>query len=144
VHEWAIAATRTADTCANLNRWGDVRTEPSCAVFVRNSCALFLGSAKEALTRDLSVELASHGIRVVGLRPQGMPETRTIKDDFEPRAKASGMTWEQWQELLASRTHPRPLMTLEEMAKVAVFMASDQASGMTGTIVNLTMGSVDD
>ena len=68
-------------------------------------------AAKEALTRDLSAELAPQGIRVVGLRPQGMPETRTIKDAFEPRAKASGMTWEQWQELLASRTHPRRLMT---------------------------------
>lgn len=31
-------------------------------------------SAKESLTRSLSVELAPHGIRVVGLRPQGMPE----------------------------------------------------------------------
>jgi enoyl-[acyl-carrier-protein] reductase (NADH) len=35
-------------------------------------------------------------------------------------------------------------MTLAEMADVAVFMASDKASGMTGTIVNLTMGSLDD
>src|SRR5262249_38696816 len=70
-------------------------------------------AAKEALTRDLSAELAPHGIRVVGLRPQGMPETRTIKEAFEPRAKATGMTWEQWQQLLASRTHPRRLMTLE-------------------------------
>src|SRR5262245_42648818 len=101
-------------------------------------------AAKEALTRDLSAELAPHGIRVVGLRPQGMPETRTIRDAFEPRAKASGMTWEQWQELLAGRTHPRRLMALEEMANMAVFMASDKASGMTGTTVNLTMGSLDD
>jgi NAD(P)-dependent dehydrogenase (short-subunit alcohol dehydrogenase family) len=101
-------------------------------------------AAKEALTRDLSVELAPHGIRVVGLRPQGMPETRTIKDAFVPRAKATGMTWEQWQDLLASRTHPRRLMTLAEMADVAVFIASDKASGMTGTTVNLTMGSLDD
>jgi len=101
-------------------------------------------AAKEALTRDLSAELAPHGIRVVGLRPQGMPETRTIRDAFEPRAKATGMTWEQWQEFLASRTHPRRLMTLEEMANMAVLMASDRASGMTGTTVNLTMGSLDD
>jgi NAD(P)-dependent dehydrogenase (short-subunit alcohol dehydrogenase family) len=101
-------------------------------------------AAKEALTRDLSAELAPHGIRVVGLRPQGMPETRTIRDAFEPRATATGMTWEQWQEFLASRTHPRRLMTLEEMANVAVFMASEKASGMTGTTVNLTMGSLDD
>jgi NAD(P)-dependent dehydrogenase (short-subunit alcohol dehydrogenase family) len=101
-------------------------------------------AAKEALTRELSAELAPQGIRVVGLRPQAMPETHTIKEAFEPRAKASGMTWEQWQEFLASRTHPRRLMTLAEMADVAVFMASDKASGMTGTIVNLTMGSLDD
>ena len=101
-------------------------------------------AAKEALTRDLSAELAPHGIRVVGLRPQGMPETRTIKEAYEPRAKATGMTWEQWQEFLAARTHPRRLMTLAEMADVAVFMASDKASGMTGTTVNLTMGSFDD
>jgi NAD(P)-dependent dehydrogenase (short-subunit alcohol dehydrogenase family) len=101
-------------------------------------------AAKEALTRDLSAELAPQGIRVVGLRPQGMPETESLKEAFEPRAKSSGMTWEQWQELLASRTHARRLMTLEEMASVAVFMASDQASGMTGTTVNLTMGSLDD
>jgi NAD(P)-dependent dehydrogenase (short-subunit alcohol dehydrogenase family) len=101
-------------------------------------------AAMEALTRSLSAELAPQGIRVVGLRPQGMPETRTIKNAFEPRAKATGLTWEQFQEFLASKTHPRRLMTLEEMANVAVFMASDKASGMTGTTVNLTMGSLDD
>ena len=101
-------------------------------------------AAMEALTRALSAELAPQGIRVVGLRPQAMPETGTIKEAFAPRAKASGMTWEKWQELLASRTHPRRLMTLPELANVAAFMASDQASGMTGTTVNLTMGGLDD
>jgi enoyl-[acyl-carrier-protein] reductase (NADH) len=30
------------------------------------------------------------------------------------------------------------------MANVAAFMASDQASGMTGTVVDLSMGSLDD
>src|SRR5215470_5564577 len=101
-------------------------------------------AAEEALTRVLSAELAPQGIRVVGLRPQAIPETGTLKEAFEARARVSGMTWEQFQELLASRTHPRRLMTLAEVANVAVFMASDNASGMTGTTVNLTMGSLDD
>jgi NAD(P)-dependent dehydrogenase (short-subunit alcohol dehydrogenase family) len=102
-------------------------------------------AAKEALTRQLSAELAPQGIRVVGLRPQAMPESVGSRTRFfESRAQATGMTWEQFQELLASRTHPRRLMTLVEMANVAVFMASDKASGMTGTTVNLTMGSLDD
>ncbi|AVZ71181.1 short-chain dehydrogenase [Streptomyces lunaelactis] len=99
-------------------------------------------AAKEALTRDLSAELAPQGIRVVGLRPHGMPETSTMREVFD--AKASGMTWEQFQEYLASTTHPRRVMALDEVANMAVFMASDKASGMTGTTVNLTMGSLDD
>jgi NAD(P)-dependent dehydrogenase (short-subunit alcohol dehydrogenase family) len=101
-------------------------------------------AAKEALTRELSVELAPHGIRVVGLRPQGIPGTDALEEAFEPRAKASGMTMEQFQELGASRTHTRRLSTLAELASTAVLMASDKASGMTGTTVNLSMGSLDD
>jgi NAD(P)-dependent dehydrogenase (short-subunit alcohol dehydrogenase family) len=101
-------------------------------------------AAKEALTRALSAELAPQGIRVVALRPNGIPETGSLREAFEIRAKALGTTWEQWQESLASRTHARRLSTLAEMANMAVFMASDKASGMTGTMVNLTMGSLDD
>jgi NAD(P)-dependent dehydrogenase (short-subunit alcohol dehydrogenase family) len=99
-------------------------------------------AAKEALTRELSAELAPHGLRVVGLRPHGIPETGSLKEVFE--AKAFDMTWEQWQERLASTTHARRGSTLEELANTAAFMASDRASGMTGTTVNLTMGSLDD
>jgi NAD(P)-dependent dehydrogenase (short-subunit alcohol dehydrogenase family) len=101
-------------------------------------------AAKEALTRNLSAELAPHGIRVVCLRPHGIPETQSMKDVFELKARGSGMTWEQFQGFLASTTHPRRVMALAEVANVAVFMASDRASGMTGTTVNLTMGSLDD
>jgi NAD(P)-dependent dehydrogenase (short-subunit alcohol dehydrogenase family) len=101
-------------------------------------------AAVEALTRDLSAELAPQGIRVVGLRPQGIPETDRIKESFGLYAKASGLSWEQFQESLASRTHTRRLSTLAELANVAVFVASDQAGGMTGTVVNLSMGSLDD
>jgi NAD(P)-dependent dehydrogenase (short-subunit alcohol dehydrogenase family) len=101
-------------------------------------------AAEEALTRVLSAELAPQGIRVVGLRPQAIPETGTLKEAFEVRAKVSGMTWEQFQGSLAAKTHAGRLMTLAEVANVAAFMASDKASGLTGTTVNLTMGSLDD
>jgi NAD(P)-dependent dehydrogenase (short-subunit alcohol dehydrogenase family) len=101
-------------------------------------------AAVEALTRDLSAELAPQGIRVVGLRPQGMPESGTIKEVFGLHAKAWGISWEQFEEMIAGKTHTRRLSTLAEMANVAVFMASDAASAMTGTVVNLSMGSLDD
>jgi NAD(P)-dependent dehydrogenase (short-subunit alcohol dehydrogenase family) len=99
-------------------------------------------AAKEALTRSLSAELAPDGIRVVGLRPHGIPETASMREVYE--LKGAGMSWEQFQAYLASTTHPRRVMTLAEVADTAAFMASDKASGMTGTTVNLTMGSLDD
>lgn len=99
-------------------------------------------AAKEALTRDLSAELAPSGLRVVGLRPHGMPETASMREVYD--LKHTGLSWDQFQQYLASMTHPRRVMTLDEVANVAAFMASDQASGMTGTTVNLTMGSLDD
>ena len=100
-------------------------------------------AAKEALTRDLSLELAPHGIRVVTLRPHGIPETSTMREVFDAKPR-TGMTWEQFQGYLAGTTHPRRVMALEEVAKMAVLMASDGASGLTGTTVNLTMGGVAD
>jgi NAD(P)-dependent dehydrogenase (short-subunit alcohol dehydrogenase family) len=101
-------------------------------------------AAKEALTRDLSAELAPHGIRVVGLRPHGIPETGTMAELAEIRAKSSGLTLAQLTEYFASTTHSRRVMALGEVANMAVFMASDKASGMTGTTVNLSMGALAD
>ena len=102
-------------------------------------------AAKEALTRDLSMEFAPQGIRVVALRPHGIPETGTMKDVFEIKATAmGGINWEQFQGYLAGTTHARRVMTLDEVSNMAVFVASDKASGMTGTTVNMTMGSLDD
>lgn len=100
-------------------------------------------AAKQAMTRDLSYEFAPHGIRVVSLRPHGMPETSTMTRVFESKAQ-SGLTWEQFQGFLAGSTHPRRVMRLAEVANAAAFLASDKASGMTGTTVNLTMGILDD
>src|SRR5262249_29366726 len=100
--------------------------------------------AVEALTRDLSAELAPHGIRVVGLRPDGVPETGTIQEVFGIHAKTLGISWEQFHQMVAGRNHARRLLTLAELANVAVFMASDEASALTGTVVNLSMGALDD
>ena len=80
---------------------------------------------------DLVAELAPQGIRVMNLRPHGMPETFTMKDVH--RIRAPGITYEQFQAYLANSTYPRRAMTLADVANLAVFMASDKASGMTGT-----------
>jgi NAD(P)-dependent dehydrogenase (short-subunit alcohol dehydrogenase family) len=101
-------------------------------------------AGKEGLTRDLSAELAPHGIRVVGLRPHGMPATGTMRRVYDLKADALGISWEQFQAYLGGSTHPQRVMSVDELANVAAFMASDRASAMTGTTVNLTMGALDD
>lgn len=100
-------------------------------------------AAKEAITRDLSLELAPQGIRVVGLRPHGMPETSTMREVFDAKSQ-SDMTWEQFQAYLAGGTHRRRAIEVSELANMAVFLASDRSSAVTGTTVNLTMGGVAD
>jgi hypothetical protein len=66
---------------------------------------------------------------VIGPRPQGIPGTGRIKESFELYAKASGMTWDQFHELLAGKTHTRRLSTLAEMANVAVFWLPIRRAG---------------
>jgi NAD(P)-dependent dehydrogenase (short-subunit alcohol dehydrogenase family) len=100
--------------------------------------------AVEVLTRSLSAELAPHGIRVAGMRADGMPDSATIKEVFGIHAKVLGMEWQQFRDLVASRNHPRRLLSLAEMAKSAAFLVSDEASGLTGTMLNLSLGMLDD
>src|ERR1700752_1585306 len=88
-------------------------------------------AAMEALMRGLSVELAPHGIRVVGLRTTGMPDTARIKEVFRLSATVLGVTAEQFPATIPRRTHTRRLTTLEKLTNVSVFMASDRASAMT-------------
>lgn len=101
-------------------------------------------AAKDQLTRDLSLELAPHGIRVVGLRPHAIPESATMREIYELRASALGVTWEQFTEALAKTAHTRRVSNLDDLAAAAVFVASDKASGLTGTTINLTMGGASD
>ena len=105
--------------------------------------ALAMG-ALEVLTRNLSVELAPHGIRVAGMRADGMPDSPTIREVFDIHSKVYGMSWQQFHDAIAAKNHPRRLLSLAEMAKAATFLASDEASGLTGTMLNLSLGMLDD
>ena len=99
-------------------------------------------AAVVALSRTLSAELAPQGVRVVCLMPNAIPETATIRESFGRYAKATGITPAEYQARLESTTHLRRLTTLVELANAAAFLASDLASAMTGTVVNLSGGTV--
>jgi enoyl-[acyl-carrier-protein] reductase (NADH) len=66
-----------------------------------------------------------------------------MRELFDAKRKAA-MTWEEFEAFLAGSSHPRRVQRLEEVANAAVLVASDGASGLTGTTVNLTMGTTSD
>ena len=88
-------------------------------------------AAIEALSLSLPGELGPQGIRVVCLRPDAIPETWPT-DHIESRT------------YMENGTVLGRLPTLDEVANAAVFLACDRASAMTGTIANLTCGSIMD
>ncbi len=98
----------------------------------------------EALTRVLAAELGPRGVRVVGLRPDGIPETATIDVVFGLHARALGITRDEFTAAMADRTLLKRLPTLAQVASAAVFLASDEASAMTGAVANVSAGSVVD
>ncbi|GIH11303.1 short-chain dehydrogenase [Rhizocola hellebori] len=107
-------------------------------------------AAVEALSRQLAGELGPFGVRVVCLRPDGIPETveqgSHARELWSRAAAEAGMTLAQMLE--GTVGVPGALLrrspTLADVAEAAAFYASDRASGMTGVIANLTCGSLVD
>lgn len=94
-------------------------------------------AAIEELSRSLAGEIGPQGVRVVCLQSDAIPETWRRARDGD-RTLAEGRSYMENGSVLGR------LPTLNEVANVAVFMASDLASAMTGCIANLTCGSIMD
>ena len=67
-----------------------------------------------------------------------------VRNAYSYRASLLGLTLEEIQAKSESLTLLRRLPTLAEVANVAAFIASDQASAMTATVANLSCGSLVD
>lgn len=85
----------------------------------------------ESMRRQLAIELADDGIRVVTLRTSGLPET--IAADYAGR--------EQIEASIVNRTLTGRAATFEDVGNVAVFAASDWARTVTGAAINMTSGA---
>jgi NAD(P)-dependent dehydrogenase (short-subunit alcohol dehydrogenase family) len=105
-------------------------------------------AALEAMTRHLAGELGRSGVRAVCLRADAIPEALArshSREVFAEVAKAHGLTPETMLAAHAERvTLLGRLPTLQQVADAAAFFASDRAAASTGSIVNLTCGSLVD
>ncbi len=103
-------------------------------------------AAMESICRSFSAECGEHGVRAVCLLTTAIPETPIIEEAFkelyETQAKGQGITITQFNGMVAGGTHRKRLTTLKELTDTAIFAASDEASAITGTVLNLTAGMI--
>lgn len=104
------------------------------------------GAAKggvNAMTVNLAFEYAEHGIRVNATAPGGTEAPPRLT----PRnSEAQGEREQQWYQTLVEQTRATSLMhrygTLDEQASAILFLASDDASYITGTILPVAGGDL--
>ncbi|MGD9831913.1 MAG: SDR family oxidoreductase [Piscinibacter sp.] len=93
------------------------------------------GSTKAAvigLTKAVAADFITRGIRCNAICP-GTVESPSLRDRIAAQAKASGQTLEQVEAAFIARQPMGRLGRVEEIAALAVYLASDESSFTTGT-----------
>jgi NAD(P)-dependent dehydrogenase (short-subunit alcohol dehydrogenase family) len=98
-------------------------------------------AATESFMRYLAAEVGPSGVRVVGMWTAGVAETLTDAKVAEVSGAGSTGASEALQ-MIAGMSVLRRAPRLADVVGAAVFLASDLASGITGTMVNVTAGLV--
>jgi hypothetical protein len=95
----------------------------------------------EAFIKALASETGPINIRVVGVRSHAIVDAVAAGsytgEIFTAKAQSMGLTVDQWLGAAQSTMLAR-LPTLAQIAEVTTFLASDHASAMTATVVNIT------
>ena len=99
-------------------------------------------AAAYSLTRSWAKELGKHNIRVVGIAP-GIVEATALRSEEYERAVAytRGITVEQFRDKYKQVSIPLGRSgKLSEVANTVCFLASDRASYIHGTVINVSGG----
>jgi NAD(P)-dependent dehydrogenase (short-subunit alcohol dehydrogenase family) len=102
------------------------------------------GSMANSALMTMSCALGSDsprfGVRVMGLNPTATATDRGVARWRNQAQKEFGDP-ERWREMTKSFPFGRPA-TVEEVANVVVFLASERASYMSGSVVNVDGGAI--
>lgn len=124
-------------------------TAPAANLAVPGHLGHIVGCAgSEAFSRALGSELGPRNIRVLCLRSHAIADAveagSFTAELFAPKARAMGMSVQDWLAAAAGTTMLKRLPTLAQVAATIAFLASDHAGAMTGSVVNLTAGFTTD
>ena len=93
------------------------------------------------LTRTLALEVATTGVTVNAICP-GYVDTEMVTRGIDQITKKTGRTAEEALEALKKMSPQNRLVTPEEVAALAVLLASDEGRGINGQGINVDGGTV--
>jgi NAD(P)-dependent dehydrogenase (short-subunit alcohol dehydrogenase family) len=93
--------------------------------------------AIEAFSKQLACELGPHGVRVVTMRSAGSPDSSVFIEAIEKEDKHK----ESFVKKIENDTMLKRLPHTNDIANLAVFLASDKASSITGTTADISCGT---
>lgn len=93
------------------------------------------------LTRSVALEIATTGVTVNAICP-GYVETEMVDHGVERITKRTGRSAEEALDMLKRMSPQNRLVTPEEVAALALLLASDEGRGITGQGINIDGGTV--
>jgi NAD(P)-dependent dehydrogenase (short-subunit alcohol dehydrogenase family) len=91
----------------------------------------------ENISLALAAELGAYGIRVVNIRSAGSPDTQVFKDAIAH----GGARAVDFIKKIEDDTMLKKMPVMNDIANIAVFLASDMAAAITGVTVDATCGT---
>lgn len=115
---------------ASLNAW---HAAPSQAAYTASKHAVL------GLVRTAALDLGPKGIRVNALGP-GPVATKALRQRMSLRAAAGGLPIDEAMRQAAAGTALGRMVTPEDVARAALFLASELSSGITGVLLPVDAG----
>ncbi|HLF31891.1 MAG TPA: 3-hydroxybutyrate dehydrogenase [Xanthomonadales bacterium] len=125
------------------NGWGRVINIASAHALVASPFKSAYVAAKHGLaglTKTVALEMAEKGITVNAIAP-GYVETPLVTGQIAATAKARGISAEEVVRNVMLAAQPtKQLITIEQVAALAVYLCSDSASAITGAVLSIDGG----
>lgn len=96
--------------------------------------------AINGLTKSMAQEVGTLGITVNSLCP-GVIETDIVREQGPQAAEAMGISYEQLIEYFVEESATKRVMAVDDVAAVALLLASEAGAGITGSLISIDGGT---
>ena len=123
--------------------WGRVINISSTEGKVGKPAFTAYSTAKHAvngMTKSVAQEVSASGVTVNAICP-GLVITDIVKDNGPATAEAMGLTFDEMVDLFSQESAIKRPNTVEEVAAMALLLASNEGGGITGTTLSVDGGS---